>query len=234
VRENSVIGNRVNAFLKQDQRWIVALTGASGICYGLRLIEVLSALKHEVHVIFSEAALRVMQEEQSSRLSQSSLSFKRLFPDSPTTEARVVFHSPKDIAAAPASGTYHFDGMVIAPCSMSTLGAVAHGIPTNLIHRAADVTLKEGRKLVVVPRETPLSAIHLENMLKLSRLGVSITPAMPGFYHKPTEIIDLIDMLVMKILDQIGIRCDLVQRWGETTTAENMNSQSLRMVLENG
>ena len=104
--------------------------------------------------------------------------------------------------------------MVIVPCTMGTLAAVANGICDNLVQRAADVTLKEGRKLIMVPRETPLSAIHLENMLKLSRAGVRMVPAMPGFYHQPQSIDQLVDMMVMKILDQMGIHRDLVQRWG--------------------
>jgi 4-hydroxy-3-polyprenylbenzoate decarboxylase len=127
----------------------------------------------------------------------------------------VYFYNPRDIGAKIASGSALFDGMVIVPCTMGTLGAIAHGICDNLIHRAADVTLKEGRKLVIVPRETPLSAIHLENMLSLTRVGARIVPAMPGFYHQPAQISDLVDMMVMKIFDQMGIRTDLVQRWKE-------------------
>jgi 4-hydroxy-3-polyprenylbenzoate decarboxylase len=107
-------------------------------------------------------------------------------------------------------------GMVVIPCSMSTLGAIAHGIPSHLVHRAADVTMKEGRKLILVPRETPLSAIHLQNMLTLSKLGVSIVPAMPGFYHQPKSVEDMVDQFVMKVLDSMGVKHTLGKRWKET------------------
>lgn len=192
------------------QKWIVGVTGASGIRYAVRLIEVLAACVDEVHVVFSEAAVRVLNDEEGIKASPSNLSAQLFHGRVPQN---LVFHSIRDIGAVIASGSATMSGMVIVPCSMSTLGAVACGTPQNLIHRAADVTMKEGRKLILVPRETPLSAIHLENMLKLSRLGVCILPAMPGFYHRPAGIKDLVDMLVMKILDQMGIHRDLVQRW---------------------
>jgi 4-hydroxy-3-polyprenylbenzoate decarboxylase len=110
------------------------------------------------------------------------------------------------------------DGMVVIPCSMSTLGAIAHGIPSHLVHRAADVTMKEGRPLILVPRESPLSAIHLENMLTLSRLGVKIVPAMPGFYSRPQSVDDVVDQFVMRVLDSMGIENSLGKRWREPKT----------------
>jgi len=191
-------------------RWIIALSGASGMRYGIRLVEEASHHVDEVHVIVSEAALRVLQEEEGLKLSSSRVGRDSLFP---RARENLVIHNPRDIAAAPASGSFHFEGMVVVPCSMATLGAIANGIPSNLVHRAADVTLKEGRRLILVPRETPLSAIHLENMLTLTRLGCRMAPAMPGFYHQPKSVDDIVDMMVMKIMDQMGIESDLVERW---------------------
>ncbi|MDZ4785863.1 MAG: flavin prenyltransferase UbiX [bacterium] len=193
------------------KKWIVGVSGSSGMPYALRLIDFLSSGTDEVHAIFSEAALRVLYEELDIKCSQSTISSKILLGNE---RANVYFHNPKDIGAWCASGSAQSEGMVIVPCSMASLGLIANGSGNNLIHRAADVCLKEGRRLVIVPRETPLSQIHLENMLKLSRLGVRMVPAMPGFYHKPERLSDLVDMMVMKILDQMGVPNDLVKRWG--------------------
>ncbi len=214
-------------------RWVLAMTGASGIPYALRLLEVLFDLCEEVHVVVSDAAIRVMHEEHKRKgssgrkLSRSQLSTEELI-GRPDRNGKVIFHSPNDIGASIASGSHPCDGMVIVPCSMSTLAAVSNGLASNLIHRAADVVLKENRKLIIVPRETPLSLIHLENMTKVVRCGATLIPAMPGFYHQPTEIQDLVDMLVMKILDQMGYSLDLVQRWGKA--AEEDTSVKLSMI----
>jgi len=195
-----------------DDKWIVALTGASGMKYARRLLCVLSRTVSEVHVVVSEAALRVLKEEENIKSSQSSLSAEVL-----TGEERdnIFFYNPRDIGARVASGSALFSGMIVIPCTMGTLAAIASGTCANLIHRAADVTLKENRKLILVPRETPLSVIHLENMVKLARLGVTMFPAMPGFYHQPKSIDEMVDLLVMKVLDHMGIRSELVTRWGE-------------------
>ena len=198
---------------ERRSRWTIGVTGASGMKYALRLIEVLSGQGIESHVVFSEAALRVLAEEEGKKLSSAKFKSENLFG---RELPHITFYSHRDIGAAIASGSFVTEGMVICPCSMGTLGAVASGLSQNLVQRAADVTLKEGRKLIIVPRETPLSAIHLENMLKLSKLGVKICPAMPGFYHKPKSIEDLVDMQVMKILDQMGVNSDLVRRWGQS------------------
>lgn len=195
-------------------RWIVGVSGASGMRYALRTIEVLSQKCSELHLVFSEAALRVLREEEDIKFSVRRPDISKLFA---TKSENVFVHDNRDIGALIASGSQVFDGMLIVPCSMSTLGAIANGMPSNLLQRAADVTLKENRRLVLVPRETPLSAIHLENMLKLSRLGVRMLPAMPGFYHQPKSIDDIVDMMVMKILDQMGINVDLVKRWNPQT-----------------
>ncbi|MBX7139246.1 MAG: UbiX family flavin prenyltransferase [Oligoflexia bacterium] len=207
-------------------RWIIALTGASGIRYGLRLLERSAPLVEQLHVVLSEAAQRVLAEEEGLKLSGSRLSaetlLKKPYPN-------ILFHNIKDIGASIASGSFLNAGMVVAPCSMSTLGAIATGCATNLIHRAAEVTMKEGRKLILVPRETPLSPIHLENMLKLSKLGVCILPAMPGFYLNPHSIDELVDGLVTKILDQMGLTPSDVRRWGETTPEQSSKPRVLKL-----
>jgi 4-hydroxy-3-polyprenylbenzoate decarboxylase len=192
--------------------WVVGVTGASGVCYARRLLEVLPELIDEVHVVFSEAALRVLNDEEGIAISASTLSYEKLFGKSADN---VTFYNCRDIGARIASGSMLTTGMVVIPCSMSTLGAIAHGIPTHLVHRAADVTMKEGRPLLIVPRETPLSAIHMENMLTLARYGVRIVPAMPGFYNRPQSVQELVDQFVMKVLDSMGVKHSLGRRWKE-------------------
>ncbi len=205
-------------------KWIVGVSGSSGMPYTLKLIEFLAESGYEVHIVFSDAALRVMAEEQNIKISHNGLSSKKLFG---REIAGLKFYSPKDIGAWFASGSAPCDGMVIVPCSMASLGMIAHGCGNNLIHRAADVCIKEGRKLVIVPRETPLSEIHLENMLKLTRMGVKVVPAMPGFYHQPKSLQDLVDMMVMKILDCMGVDNQLVKRWGGQ---EVINSEAITLI----
>lgn len=217
---------------KQTERWIIALTGGSGMPYALRLIELLSAklseqlsYKGELHIVVSASALRVLHAEHDIKISSSNLNSRSLLGKD---LSNLIFHHYADIAAPIASGSFVVKGMIICPCSMSTLAHLAHGVGTNLIHRAADVVIKEGRKLVLVARETPLSSIHLENMLKLSRLGVTILPAMPGFYQRPSSIAELVDALVMKILDSIGIDSTLLPRWGE----KELNQRSAMLINE--
>ncbi len=193
-------------------RWVVGVTGASGVRYALRLLDVLPQLVGEVHVVFSEAAVRVLNDEEGIGANSSALSYERLFG---RQAANVCFYNCRDIGARIASGSMLTSGMVIIPCSMATLGALAHGIPSHLVHRAADVTMKEGRKLIVVPRETPVSQIHLQNMLTLSRCGVAVVPAMPGFYHRPASVEELVDQFVMKVLDTMGVSHALGRRWKE-------------------
>lgn len=185
------------------KRIILAVTGASGTVYAASLVKELGNRDDiELHVIVSDAARKVLALETD------------LSPDILTAGAHMV-HDVKDIAAPPASGSWLHDGMVICPCSMATLSAVATGFGHNLIHRAADVTLKERKKLILVPRETPLSSIHLENMLAADRAGAVIVPASPGFYHKPDSIEALADHLAGKILDQLDIPHKLYTRWGD-------------------
>lgn len=190
----------------------MGVTGASGVRYALRLLEVLPELVREVHVVFSDAAMRVLNDEEGMALNPANLSYEKLIG---REASNVTFYNPRDIGARIASGSMLATGMVVIPCSMATLGAIAHGIPTHLVHRAADVVMKEGRRLVLVPRETPLSPIHLENMLKLSTYGVRIVPAMPGFYHQPKTVDDMVNQFVMRVLDSMGVPNSLGSRWKE-------------------
>lgn len=191
--------------------YIVAFTGASGICYGVRLVQVLTELGHPVELVISESARLVIREEEECLL--KSFTAKEDLEKLLGSSKNIRAYSPRDFAAPIASGSYPTQGMIIVPCSMGTLGAIASGISQNLIHRAADCVLKEGRRLVLVPRETPLNAIHLENMLKLSRLGVRIVPAMPAFYSGAKTIRELVDFIVGKVLDQLEIVHGLYPRW---------------------
>ncbi len=183
---------------------ILALTGASGSCYGVRLLSVFREQELEPIVLLSDAARLVLKVEcGTDRLSD-------LVGDGGYQVEPVT-----NLAATIASGSAPTAGMVIAPCSMGTAAAIAHGISQNLIHRAADVTLKERRKLILVPRETPLHAGHLQNLLTLTQLGAIVIPAMPAFYHRPVTIEDLVDSVVARVLDQLGIDHPLIRRWGQ-------------------
>jgi 4-hydroxy-3-polyprenylbenzoate decarboxylase len=181
---------------------VVGITGASGAIYGIRLVEILEKTPGvDVHLVVSEWAEKTIEIETSYTLEQ-------VLSMAHTT------YGNRDLAAAVSSGSFPSEGMIIAPASMKTVAGIACGYSSNLIIRAADVMIKEQRKLIILPRETPLSAIHLENLLKLARLGVSVIPAIPGFYAQPKTIEDLVDHTVGKILDQFGIEHDLYRRWG--------------------
>lgn len=183
-------------------RLIVAITGGSGIIYGIRLLEVCRQLKIETDLVISKPAEVVLKTELNKNVQDILALATRVY-------------QPDDIAAPISSGSVYIDGMVISPCSMKTLGAIASGITIDLITRAADVTLKQGRPLVIVPRETPLNLIHLENMARLKRAGAVILPASPAFYHSPKTIDDLVNFIVGKILDVFKIEHQLYRRWGE-------------------
>lgn len=193
----------------------LAFTGASGMPYGLRLLEQLLAGGVRVWLIYSQVAQVVARQEMDLPLpSRAEEAEKHLREKFAATEGQLRVFGREEWFAPAASGSGVADAMVICPCSMGTLAAVATGLSRSLIERAADVTLKEGRKLVLVPRETPFSAIHLENMLRLSRAGAVILPANPGFYHHPRSVQDLVDFVVARVLDQIGVPNALVRRWG--------------------
>jgi len=187
-------------------RIIVGITGATGSIIGVRLLEVMREAGVDTHLIMSKWGARTMVHE-TSRTTED------------VNALATCAYYPNDQGAAVSSGSFLTDGMVIAPCSMRTLAAIASGQGEHLVHRAADVILKERRKLVLVVRESPLSEIHLENMLKLARMGVTILPPMPGFYNHPKSIDEMVDHIVMRILDQFGIHIDLAARWNGRMSA---------------
>ena len=194
---------------------VIAITGASGSAYAVRLLEVLMQAGRRVHLVMSDSGAVVIRHELGRTVDFDNFSVHQLsdrFDDQWTGETRL--HRNNDFMVGIASGSFKTDGMVICPCSMGTLASVAHGLSTNLIQRAADVHLKERRKLVLVPRETPLGSIQLENMKRLSDSGAVILPAMPGFYHRPQSIDDLVDFVVSRICDQLGVD-HRTKRWSE-------------------
>ena len=223
---------------------VVAMTGASGVAYSLRLLEVLVAAGRTVHLTISPAATEVLRHELDLKVDLEAFDPQQLLPadsqvaqdsklklltpdagaeyaassifgDSTVLSGKIVYHHYRDYNSGIASGSFLTAGMVICPCSMGTLASIATGQSQNLIHRAADVHLKERRKLIVVPRETPLSVIALDNMKRLAEAGATILPAMPGFYHSPKSIHDLVDFVVARICDQLGVQNELIQRWGD-------------------
>jgi len=195
-----------------NSRFVVGITGASGVIYGVRVVEELLKRGMEVHLIISEPGKLVLADELGWSFSdgvQQACSRGIRWHD----QGQLVVYENHEIWAAPASGSFQAGCMMVVPCSMSTLAGVAHGMSANLIQRAADVALKERRRLILVPRETPLNAIHLRNMLLLARLGADILPAMPGFYHRPQGVTEIIDFVVGKILDAIGLEHELFTRY---------------------
>jgi 4-hydroxy-3-polyprenylbenzoate decarboxylase len=191
---------------------VVGITGASGAAYATRLLDVLLRADLHVHLTISPAGAQVLWTELGLRCELENFDTESLAL--PNGAERLVYHHYLDYSASIASGSFLTGGMVICPCSMGTLAGVANGLSTNLIQRAADVHLKERRKLIVVPRETPLGSIQLENMKRLADAGGVVLPAMPGFYHQPRSVADLIDFVVARICDQLGVAVDLVRRWG--------------------
>lgn len=188
---------------------VMGITGASGAPYAVRLLQALTAARRPVSLIVSKYGLRLLATESGIE----SIDALRDAVGIDAWASYVEVFSNDDRGAAPASGSSRTAGMIVCPCSMGTLSAIAVGASRSLIERAADVTLKEQRKLVLVPRETPLSAIHLGNMLRLTRAGAVIMPASPGFYHRPEQISDLVDFVVARMLDQLGVEQKLVKRW---------------------
>lgn len=222
---------------------VLAITGASGAAYGVRLLQVLLAAGRHVHLVISRSGATVIQHELGLKVDYANFSLDQLLPqfdeddsrlksagqigtdefaissvfdDALSPQGRVTFYQQDNFMSAIASGSFQTDGMVICPCSMGTLASVAQGLSTNLIQRAADVHLKERRKLILVPRETPLGSIQLGNMKRLVDAGAIMLPAMPGFYHDPKSIHDLVDFVVGRICDQLGVKQELFRRWGST------------------
>ena len=182
------------------KKLIIGMTGSTGAIFGVRLLEALADSEVETHLVVSKWAQQTIEHETSTSLE----SLRALATES---------YSAGDMGARVSSGSFRTDGMVVVPCSMRSVAAIAHGNGDHLVHRAADVILKERRKLVLVARETPLSDIHLENLLKLSRMGVTILPPVPAFYNRPRSVDDIVNHIVMRILDQFGISMDLAKRW---------------------
>jgi 4-hydroxy-3-polyprenylbenzoate decarboxylase len=183
-------------------RIIVGISGASGAIYGIRLLEELGRAGVETHLVISSWARETIRQETDYT------------PEAVEALASVCY-SPEDQSAAISSGSFVTAGMVVAPCSMKTVAAIAHGYADNLLVRAADVCLKEQRKLILVPRESPLSAVHLENLLRLARLGVVILPPVPAFYHRPRSVQEIVDHTVGRVLDHLGVPHRLLRRWKE-------------------
>ena len=216
-----------------NRHLVLAVTGASGTAYALRLGQAMLSAGMHVHLLVSEAARMVSLREIGVELPPATADENtwRQFLEtgltsgpaaswgfqncSPNVEGELSVHSLRNYSAGIASGSFLTGGMVICPCSMGTLSSIACGASTNLIQRAADVHLKERRPLVLVPRETPLSSIALDNMTKLSQAGATVLPAMPGFYHAPTCLADLVDFVVARICDHLGVPHQLMKRWGD-------------------
>ena len=198
---------------------VVAVTGASGSPYGIRLVEVLLRAGRTVHLTVSPAAVEVFDREVGRvlRLGEGEFDPRALLGDAAEglDLARLRYHHFRNFQAGIASGSFLTGGMVICPCSMGTLAAIAHGVSENLIHRAADVHLKERRKLVLVPRETPLGLIQLRNMAAAAEAGAVVLPAMPAFYTRPRSVADMVDFVVARVCDQLAVPHNLLERWGE-------------------
>lgn len=194
---------------------VLAITGASGAPYAVRLLEQLVVAGRRVHLIVSSHGLRLLRTEEDI----DSVAALRERVGAEGWDAHVRVFEDADRGAAPASGSARSAGMVICPCSMGTLSAIAAGSSRSLVERAADVALKERRPLVLVPRETPLSAIHLENMLRVTQAGAIVLPAAPGFYHRPARVGELVDFIVARVLDHLGVEHGLGPRWGEGEAA---------------
>jgi flavin prenyltransferase len=188
---------------------VVGITGASGAPYAVRLLQQLAGAHRPVSLIVSKFGMRLLDTEMGI----GSIDALRSAVGRDAWDSCIETYSNDDRGAPPASGSALTSGMIVCPCSMGTLSAISVGASRSLIERAADVTLKERRKLVLVPRETPLSAIHLGNMLRLTRAGAVIMPAAPGFYHRPQQVSDLVDFVVARMLDQLGVEQKLIKRW---------------------
>jgi 4-hydroxy-3-polyprenylbenzoate decarboxylase len=195
---------------------VLAMSGASGMPYGVRLLEVLLQAGRTVHLTLSPAAAQVLEQELDRKVHLDPFELTDLLGGASPLAApnQVRYHDYRDFRAGIASGSFLTGGMVVCPCSMGTVAAIAHGLSQNLIHRAADVHLKERRRLVLVPRETPLNAIQLRNLAICAEAGAIVLPAMPAFYTRPRSLQDMVDFIVGRICDQLGVEHGLLRRWG--------------------
>jgi flavin prenyltransferase len=194
---------------------VVAITGASGSPYAVRLLEILLRAGRTVHLVISPAATQVMERELGVRIDLDRFDPATLLGARNVDASRLHYHHFRDFSAGIASGSFLTAGMVVCPCSMGTVAAIAHGTSGNLIHRAADVHLKERRKLVLVPRETPLGLVQLRNLTAAAEAGAVVLPAMPAFYTLPKSVGDMVDFVVGRVCDQLGVEHQLLKRWGE-------------------
>ncbi len=195
--------------------YTIAVSGASGAPYAVRLLEVLIREGHSLFITITGDGLSILQDETGLLLKGSETDIQySLEKHFQAGDGQITYYDENHMYASIASGSVKLDAMVVIPCSMKTLASIANGFSSNLIERAADVTIKEKRKLILVPRETPLSAIHLKNMLAASRLGCHIIPCMPAFYHHPKRVSDMVDFIVGRVLDCMGIENELSPRWG--------------------
>ncbi len=197
------------------RNFVVAVSGASGVIYGVRLIAALLEQQMTVTTILSHAGVKVLAHEMGYDPETGFHPFLKEYGVNPELLSHLSVFSQEEIAAAPASGSFRHDGMVVVPCSMKTLAGAAAGYADNLITRACDVTLKERRKMILVPRETPMNLIHLENMVRLTRAGAVILPASPSFYSFPDTLDALVDTVVARIMDHLGVDQTRMPRWGE-------------------
>jgi 4-hydroxy-3-polyprenylbenzoate decarboxylase len=201
---------------------VLAMTGASGAPYGVRLLEVLLRAGRPVHLTLSPSGVQVIEQELGRRVRLDRFELADLLAEAAGLAAagQVQYHDYRDFGAGLASGSFLTGGMVICPCSMGTVAAIAHGLSQNLIHRAADVHLKERRRLILVPRETPLGLVQLRNLTACVEAGAVVLPAMPGFYTRPQSLQDAIDFVVGRICDHLGVAHGLSRRWGAPGGAE--------------
>lgn len=212
----------------QDKRAIVlGISGASGMIYAVRSLKFLLNNNYNVDLVASKAAMMVWQSENNIAIPSNLRSQEQFWRDqSETKDGRLVCHQWGDVGATIASGSFRTLGMLVIPCSMATVAKIAHGLSSDLLERAADVHLKEGRRLVIVPRETPFSLIHLRNLTTLAEAGARIVPAIPAWYHNPQTIEDLVDFVIARALDQLDIDADLIQRWQGRTPANIIETGS--------
>ncbi|MCA6574121.1 MAG: flavin prenyltransferase UbiX [Pseudanabaena sp.] len=199
----------------QNQRAIVlGVSGASGMIYAVRSLKFLLSNDYNVDLVASKAAMMVWQSENKIAIPSNLRSQEQFWRDQAESQSgKLICHQWADVGATIASGSFRTLGMLIIPCSMATVAKIAHGLSSDLLERAADVHLKEGRRLVLVPRETPFSLIHLRNLTTLAEAGARIVPAIPAWYHNPQTIEDLVDFVIARALDQLDIDSDLIQRW---------------------
>jgi 4-hydroxy-3-polyprenylbenzoate decarboxylase len=202
---------------------VLAMTGASGAPYGVRLLEVLLRAGRNVHLTLSPAAALVLEQEMDRRVNLERFSLGDLLGEQASAAAaagQVHYHHYRDFRAGIASGSFLTGGMAVCPCSMGTAAAIAHGLSQNLIHRAADVHLKERRRLVLVPRETPLHVVQLRNLAACAEAGAVVLPAMPAFYTRPQSLAEAVDFVVGRVCDQLGVEHELLRRWGSGENEE--------------